>query len=127
MLTLVILTGGLLFLGGATQCVAQQLEPSPDPKAVVQSGPARFTVLTDSIIRMQYGQTHDDPTFTVLNRRLPVPDFKQKQEAGRLVITTKNLELSYLLNSEGTFSEENLQVYLSYIRQYSFACRVDLQ
>eukprot|EP00117_Sycon_ciliatum_P025367 scpid31380/ scgid21071/ Alpha-xylosidase len=86
------------------------LDPTPDPKAVVTQGTARFTVLTDSIIRMQNGQTHDDPTFVALNRRLPVPSFESAVTGGELKITTKNLELRYKLNTGTTFNEYNLQV-----------------
>lgn len=97
----------------STWTAAQQptpADPTPDPKAVVQHGAARFTVLTDSIIRMQYGQTHDDPTFTIINRRLQVPDFQQSMESDYLVIKTNSVELRYLTTSQGTFSQDNLQV-----------------
>ena len=52
--------------------------PKANPKAVVQVGNARFTVLTPEIIRIQYSDRQlfeDRATFAVVNRNLPVPQF----------------------------------------------------
>ena len=66
--------------------------PKPNPSAVVNAGNARFTVLTDHIIRMEYGKEIDAATFGVVNRYLPVPNFKvQKDSEGWTVIITDAL------------------------------------
>ncbi|XP_065176794.1 oligosaccharide 4-alpha-D-glucosyltransferase-like [Sycon ciliatum] len=87
------------------------LDPTPDPAAVVTSGQARFTVLTEHIIRMQFGQDHDEPTFTFLNRRMSVPDFSKAMHGDWLEINTTAVHLRYLTTStQETFNEHNLQV-----------------
>lgn len=73
--------------------------PVADPKAIVIAGRARFTVLTDALIRLEYAddETFDDSaTLMSLNRRLPVPSFTHtKTGAGKHTITTGSLELHY--------------------------------
>lgn len=76
--------------------------PVADPDAVVTSGKMRFTVLTPQMIRIQYSPTsafEDRATFTVVNRRLPVPEFTTTSEDGYLVLRTSALTLRY---KEGT-------------------------
>ena len=92
--------------------------PVPDPSAVVvaPAGRAQFTVLTASIIRMQYDEEgdfsdQDVQTYTVLNRRLPVPEFSSSVDGeGALTITTSSLTLRYASSIGGSFSAANLQV-----------------
>ena len=53
-------------------------DPVADPAALVPAGSTRFTVLTPSLIRIQFaeppGYAFDDrATAVVVNRRLPVP------------------------------------------------------
>lgn len=75
----------------------------PNPGAVVvdPSGMARFTVLTDRIIRMEsiynnsIGHFEDRATIAILNRNLPVPVFSQSTTGGVLTITTKSVQLKY--------------------------------
>ena len=85
-------------------------DPQADPKAVVTSGKARFTVLTSYIIRMEYGIFTDAPTFVFLNRRLTVPPYKRSTDGDWLVITTDNVELRYLTSSTHSFDWTNLHV-----------------
>ena len=76
--------------------------PVADPDAVVVSGKMRFTVLTPQMIRIQYSPTahfEDRATFTVVNRRLPVPEFTSTTKDGYLTIQTSALTLRY---KEGT-------------------------
>lgn len=57
-------------------------------------GNARFTVLTDNVIRMEYSskaQFEDRPTLAVLNRNLTVPKFSSATSGGVLTITTSAL------------------------------------
>ena len=97
----------------ATPALGQQLyNPVADPAAVVQSGQARFTVLTPKLIRLEWaadGQFEDRPSFVVLNRRLPVPAFTQAIDGDSLVIHTDALELRYKKDS-GKFTAENLTI-----------------
>lgn len=77
--------------------------PVADPSAVVpNSGSnARFTVLTDYIIRMEYSHTgvfEDNATLTFLNRKLPVPHFTSSVANGWLTVTTKYVTLTYQVN-----------------------------
>ncbi|HRG89260.1 MAG TPA: glycoside hydrolase family 31 protein, partial [Chitinophagales bacterium] len=91
---------------------AQTYNPVANPKAVITAGNARFTVLTERLIRMEYSPDStftDEATITFVNRNLTVPDFEQKTENGLLVIKTASLQISYQLNS-GKFSRTNLQV-----------------
>lgn len=66
-----------------------QLNPVADPAAVVESGNARFTVLTSKMIRIEYSSTRqfeDRATFAIVNRRLPVPSFSTEEADGYLYI-----------------------------------------
>ena len=81
---------------------APAYNPVADPGAVVTAGCARFTVLTPEMIRVEYspaGRFDDQATFAVVNRRLPVPQFTQRQADGFLYITTPRLTLKYRLGT----------------------------
>ena len=96
----------------ATLCVATitKYEILPydsvaDPKAIVYSSDkkARFTVLTDRLIRMEYsakGTFEDRPTLAFVNRKTGVPVF-QTSQGSPLTITTNKLVLSYTNFSVG--------------------------
>ena len=75
------------------------LNPVADPKAVVTTPTFRFTVLTESVIRMEYhpaGTFDDSPTVNILNRHTPVPNFNVTRVSDdELTITTDKLELTY--------------------------------
>ncbi len=91
--------------------VSAKDNPVADPAAVVVAGNARFTVLTDRLIRMEWsedGRFEDRATLAVVNRCLPVPAFKVSQSAARTVIRTGALTLVY--KGRGKFTEENLSV-----------------
>ncbi|HEU4982891.1 MAG TPA: TIM-barrel domain-containing protein [Acidobacteriaceae bacterium] len=92
--------------------------PVADPAAVVTIGHARFTVLTPQLIRMEWaadGKFEDHPSFVFLNRRLPVPAFKQKHDGPQLTLTTSALKLSYnaATADDGRFSPTNLTINFS--------------
>lgn len=75
-----------------------ELNPVADPAAVVQSGNARFTVLTSKMIRIEYspsGQFEDRATFAIVNRRLPVPSYTTEESDGYLYIRTSDVTLRY--------------------------------
>jgi len=57
--------------------------PVADPGAVVLAGSARFTVLTERLIRMEYATDGEAPVFedratvAIINRNLPLVEFTQ--------------------------------------------------
>ncbi len=89
-----------------------QNNPVADPKAIVTSGSARFTVLTPQMIRMEWSadsKFEDHASLVFINRKLPVPDFQSKTDEGWLTIQTANIDLRYKIGS-GRFAPENLTV-----------------
>lgn len=91
--------------------------PVADPAAVVVSGDMRFTVLTPEMIRIEWSDKQlfeDRASFTVINRRLPVPSFTAEEKDGFLYIKTDKLTLQYRIGSfPGTFdppSSQNLKI-----------------
>jgi hypothetical protein len=55
-------------------------QPLADSKAIIVSGKARFTVLTNSLIRFEYDsneQFEDRATIAFVNRLLTVPTFNK--------------------------------------------------
>ena len=111
-----IVTASLLTLS-AICAVADN--PAANPGAIVEDGNARFTVLTPEMIRIEYspaGRFEDKATFTVLNRELPVPDFKTSKKGNTLTITTSKLKLNYRLGTDpvsSPSSPENLNITMS--------------
>jgi hypothetical protein len=82
--------------------------------AIIVDGPARFTVLTPTLIRLEYAedlQHEDRPTQTVIHRDLPAAAFDTAIEDGNRVIRTSHLTLRYRLGS-GPFTPQNLSVEL---------------
>ena len=87
-----------------------QNNPKANPSAVVEFGEARFTVLTDRLIRMEWasdGVFEDRASLAIVNRELPVPSFKVTKKGEELVIKTAKLTLKY---TGGRFSADNLSV-----------------
>lgn len=88
----------LMFVAVNRLSATDELNPIADSAAVVTSGRARFTVLTDRMIRIQYsvGEKFEDrATFAVINRRLPLVDYRTREEGGYLYIETSALTLRY--------------------------------
>ena len=94
----------LTLIGCAAQMGAAPVNnPVANPKAVIQAGNARFTVLTPEMIRIQYSDRQlfeDRATFGVVNRNLPVPAFTATRDSAYLTIRTSVLTLTYKLGSE---------------------------
>jgi len=89
---------------------AKQYDPIPNPASVVLSGKARFTVLTDHVIRMEYSKDStfiDLASLTFVNRNLSTPPFETSEGSGWLIIKTKFCALHYK-KSSGPFTSENL-------------------
>jgi alpha-glucosidase (family GH31 glycosyl hydrolase) len=98
-------------LGRPMQFELLPYDPVANTSAQVVSGSARFTVLTDHVIRLEYasnGKFEDRATVAVVNRLLPVPQFATSQSGSQLTITTNALQLKYSVGS--AFSASTLQV-----------------
>ena len=62
-----------------------------DPTACVISDQVRFTVLTSTLVRLEYSaerQFEDRPSLFGYHRRLPVPDYTCCRQDGWLTIET---------------------------------------
>lgn len=92
--------------------------PSGDGGAdngVVRDGHARFTVLTPTLIRLEYAgddRFEDGLTQTVVNRAFIPPAYGSTVENGQRVLRTAALTLRYTQNS-GPFTAQNLSVALN--------------
>jgi hypothetical protein len=109
---LLFLLGAGTILAGVQQGRTAGESPIPDKRAVVIAGDARFTVLTPSLIRMEWspeGRFEDRASLLFTNRLLPVPAFTVDTSKGWLVITTETAALRYRRGS-GRFSPGNLSV-----------------
>ena len=92
--------------------LAVQAENNPvaAPEAMVTSGNARFTVLTDRLVRMEWAQNgvfEDNASLAIVNRNLPVPSFTHSEKGGVLTLKTDRLTLTY---KGGPFTAESLSV-----------------
>ena len=93
---------------------APEEDPKADDRAEVVFGNARFTVLTPRLVRMEWaedGVFEDRATLGIVNRRLPVPQFKVSKSGKKLTLRTSELTLTY--RGPGKFSPENLSVVFS--------------
>lgn len=85
--------------------------PVASPQAQVTVGQARFTVLTDRLIRMEWassGSFEDNATLAIVNRNLPVPAFSTTKNGNGVQIKTSSVTLKY--DGSGKFNENNLSV-----------------
>ena len=99
-----------LFLTIAWSMAADN-NPIADSRAQVISGNARFTILTDRLIRMEWAEDRkfeDHATLAVVNRCLPVPEYKVSRIGDNLTIRTSSLVLVY--QGSDRFDENNLSV-----------------
>ncbi|MBQ9418389.1 MAG: DUF5110 domain-containing protein [Bacteroidales bacterium] len=106
---LAILVAMAALLGARAQATGSN--PVADSRAVVVKGHARFTVLTDRLIRMEWvedGQFEDRATLGVVNRRMEVPHFTSQVKDKELTITTSRLTLRY--KGDAPFDADNLSV-----------------
>lgn len=110
LLALVGAFGGTLLAAEPAASVLPEDNPVADARATVTCGNARFTVLTDRLIRMEHspdGVFEDRASFVFVNRRLPVPAFKVARTDAGCTIDTGSLVLAY---AGGAFSSESLKV-----------------
>ena len=100
----------LLFLSASILSLHAQENPLANPQAQVVAGQARFTVLTDRLIRMEWspeGVFEDHATLAIVNRNLPVPAFRVQRKGEGLTLKTSALTLIY---KGGEFTAESLRV-----------------
>jgi hypothetical protein len=92
-----------------------ELQPLPDNNVVIQAGCARFTVLTDRLIRLEFhpeGSFEDRASQAFWFRAQPVPDFRAQVTAGRVEIETAYLLLRYGGTEDEGFSDRTLSITL---------------
>jgi len=102
----------LLLLVFSASVSAETLQPQADPKAVVVSGQARFTVLSPQLVRMEWSPDsafEDGASLVFLRRKQPVPPFKVERSNGELLLTTAALSLRFKEGS-GRFGPETLSI-----------------
>ena len=88
------------------------LTPTAASEAVVQTDHARFTILTDRMIRLEYhadGVFEDHASQAFWYRQQPVPPFQSRINGDQIDIETEYLRLSY---QGGAFSPANLSITL---------------
>ena len=88
-----LVTVSVLLLLCSVVATAIDYDPSPNPEAVVQVGKARFTVLTDHLVRMEWGGTNDAATLAFINRNLPTPKFTTSKDGNWTIIQTSAVEV----------------------------------
>ena len=89
----------------------EENNPIASSEAIVVSGRARFTVLTPRLVRMEWaedGVFEDRATLGIVNRNLPVPEFKVSRSGKKVTIKTSDLTLVY--KGDEVFSPENLSI-----------------
>jgi hypothetical protein len=85
-----------------------------NPRAIVPAGDARFEVLGDGLVRMEYSPSasfEDLPTVNAVDRHFAVPFYRTRRADGWLTITTSRATLGYKLGS-GPFGPANTTVSL---------------
>jgi len=85
-------------------------KPVPAEKSVITGPCVRFTVLTPSLIRMEYSeneQFEDRPSLIFWYRKQPLPRFRTIQTEREIQIITEKLHLKYNINQRG-FCKDNL-------------------
>ena len=84
--------------------ISSRNDPIADVAATVSFGGARFTILTDALVRMEHkpaspphchGSFEDRPTLTFVNRKLEVPKFSVERNHRSITIETAALKINY--------------------------------
>jgi alpha-glucosidase (family GH31 glycosyl hydrolase) len=89
-------------------------QPKANPDAIIQAGPARFTILTPKLIRLEYdpSETFEDrPTQIFWYRKQPVPKFSKTLNDQQTTLETDALRLTYENQNLG-FHGDFLQIKL---------------
>lgn len=91
------------------------LKPAAQPDAIVHAGHARFTVLTDRLIRLEFhpgGQFEDRASQAFWYRAQPVPPFSANTSGDTLEIETAHLRLVYRDPAGQGFTPDTLWITL---------------
>ncbi len=89
------------------------LQPMAQAEAMVQHGNARFTVLRDRLIRLEYHPENcfeDRASQAFWYRQQPVPKFAVNQSGDTLTIETDYLLLEYTADESNGFTANNLSI-----------------
>ena len=92
------------------------MQPVADPGAIVLAGNARFTVLTPSIVRLEYSATQqwqDAATFAINFRLQPIPPCKVASNATHTILSTAALTIEYLTAAAYSFNPNSIRVTLT--------------
>ena len=95
--------------------IAAKNDPKAADEAIVTLGRARFSVLTDRLIRIEWakvtGMFEDEATLSFVNRLLPVPKFEKQVTDTSVMIKTQYITLEYTPGDAGKtmFNENNLK------------------
>ncbi len=88
------------------------MDSQASPQSVVEFHNARFTVLTDRMLRLEWAEDgifEDRATLTAVNRRLPTPEFNVEKNGKSLTLRTSALTLEYQETGK-SFKAENLSI-----------------
>jgi hypothetical protein len=105
-------TPALVFVLVLFLCLPAAAAAAKPGPAEIRDGPARFEVISPTLIRLEYaadGSFEDRPTLTVPRRGFAPPPFRTRVHKGVREIRTSRLVLRYRLNS-GPFSRRNLRL-----------------
>ena len=106
----------LLTCGALSACTSgakeTAIEPELSSNIAWQDQQARFTVITDGVIRMEFdslGQFTDNPSFIATIRQYPKTDYKVTETDSMVIISTSKMTLTYRKGS-GRFTADNLSI-----------------
>jgi alpha-glucosidase (family GH31 glycosyl hydrolase) len=91
-----------------------KFDPQAKTGAIITVRKARFTVLTDRLIRMEFSLNNhfeDRPSQIFWYRRQPVPQFECEESKNEVDIETEYLHLHYFISERG-FTPQTLEVTL---------------
>ena len=86
----------------------------PIKNPVIIDGKARFTIINQRCIRLEYSQSGkfiDNPSLFAANRNVDFKEFSIKNIDGKTIIRTSRFALTYKPDGK-PFSQENLEVYI---------------
>ena len=89
-----------------------EIEPRATAGAVVEFGAARFTLLSDTSVRLEWSasrQFEDRASLLVVNRRRPAPQFERSGAGAELRLRTTRLRINFRDDGK-PFHAENLRI-----------------
>jgi len=89
-------------------------KPEAKKDSTIIFGKARFTILTEKVIRIEYdpkGEFDDRASQVFWYRNIETPEYILEKSDYKLVIETKEIKLFYKANIE-FFNEENLKIFI---------------